>query len=71
MASLSDDEIIDAVARRVRADLEYERQLREASTAKSDSWVTRLVRGVVGVLVEVGRAVLLAITGWFIPKPPW
>jgi hypothetical protein len=71
MASLSDDEILEAVGYHMRTDREYRRQLEVAVQSKNDSWVRRLVRFVVGTIAEIGRAVLAAITGWFLPRPPW
>lgn len=70
MASLSDDEILDAVAYQMQTDRDYRRQLEVAVQSKNDSWISRLVRFVVGALIEVGRVVLAAITGWFIPRQP-
>jgi hypothetical protein len=67
VASLSDDEILDAVAYQMQTDRDYRRQLEVAVQSKNDSWVGRLIRFVVGALIEVGRAVLAAVTGWFIP----
>jgi hypothetical protein len=72
MASLSDEEILDAVAYHMQADQDYRRQLEVAVQSKNDSWIKRLIRVVVGALIEVGRAILAAVTGWFIPRqPPW
>lgn len=72
MASFSDQEIIDAVTYHMQNDQDYRRQLEVAVQSKNDSWIKRLIRFVVGALVEVGRAVLAAVTGWFIPRqPPW
>ncbi len=72
MASLSDEEILEAVAYQMQTDRDYRRQLEVAVQSKNDSWVKRLIRFVVGALIEVGRAVLAAVTGWFIPRrPPW
>jgi hypothetical protein len=72
MASLSDDEILAAVARRIQTDRDYRRQLEVAVQSKNDSWVKRLIRSVVGDLIEVGQEVLAAITGWFTKhQPPW
>jgi hypothetical protein len=68
MASLSDAEILDAVAYQMQTDRDYRRQLEVAVQSKNDSWIERLIRFVVGALVEVGRAVLAAIIGWFIPR---
>lgn len=71
MASLSDEEILDAVAYQMQTDRDYRRQLEVAVQSKNDSWIKRLIRFVVGALIEVGRAVLAAVTGWFIPRQPF
>jgi hypothetical protein len=72
MASLSDEEILDAVARQMQTDQDYRRQLEVAVQSKHDSWIKRLIRFVVGDLVEIGQAVMAAVTGWFMPRqPPW
>jgi hypothetical protein len=70
MAYYSDDEIIEAVRSSMRADRNYRQQLENAVQAKNDSWIRKLVRIALGVVVEIGRAVLAAITGWFLPRPP-
>jgi hypothetical protein len=70
MASLSDEEILDAVARQMQTDQDYRRQLEVAVQSKNDSWIKRLIRSVVGDLVELGRAVMAAVTGWFMPRQP-
>jgi hypothetical protein len=72
MASLSDEEIIDAVARQMQTDRDYRRQLEVAVQSKNESWIKRLIRFVVGDLVEIGQAVVATVTGWFMPpQPPW
>jgi hypothetical protein len=69
VASLSDDEILEAVADQIRTDMDYRRQLEVAVQSKNDSWIRRLIRFVVGAHVEIRRAVLTAVTGWFLPRP--
>jgi hypothetical protein len=68
MASLTDDEILEAVAYQIRTDRDYRRQLEVAVQSKNDEWIKRLVRFVTGASDEIGRVVLAAITGWFLPR---
>jgi len=68
VASLSDDEILEAVAYQIRTDMDYRRQLEVAVQSKNDSWIRRLVRFVIGAHIEIRRTVLAAITGWFLPR---
>jgi hypothetical protein len=70
MASYTDDEILDAVRYQMEADSSYRSQLITAIEAKNESWVRKLVRFVVGVAVEIGRALIGVITGWILPRPP-
>jgi hypothetical protein len=70
VASISDDEILDAVRIHMQGDTAYRRQLAEAVESKNNSWVRKLIHFAIGIIVEVGRAVLAAITGWFLPRPP-
>ena len=68
MASLSDEEILDAVAYQMQNDRDYRRQLEVAVQSNNDSWIKRLIRFVVGAEIEVGQAVVAAVTSWFIPR---
>jgi hypothetical protein len=70
MVSLSDEEILEAVARQMQTDRDYRRQLEVAVQSKNDSWIKRLIRFAVGDLIEIGRAVVAAVTGWFMPRQP-
>ncbi len=66
MPTLSEDDILDAVRRKMRSDTEFRKNLGIAVEKKNDSWVQRLIQIAVGTLVEIGRAVLAAVVGWFI-----
>jgi hypothetical protein len=69
MAYYSDDDILEAVRINMQADQAYRRQLADAVQSKNDSWIRKLVRVALGVIIEIGRAVISAITGWFLPRP--
>jgi hypothetical protein len=69
MAYYSDDDILEAVRINMQADQDYRRQLAQAVQSKNDSWIRKLVRVAVGIIAEIGRAVIAAITGWFLPRP--
>ena len=69
MAYYSDDHILEAVRINMQADRNYRQQLEGAVRSKNNSWVRRLVHIALGVFIEIGRAVLAAITGWFLPRP--
>jgi len=69
MAYYSDDDILEAVRINMQADHNYRRQLEDAVRSKSDSWIKKLVRLAVGIIAEIGRSVIAAITGWFLPRP--
>lgn len=71
MAFYSDDEILEAVRVNMQADRSYKEQLQKAVESQNNSWVRRLVHMALGVIFEIGRAVLAAITGWFLPRPSW
>jgi hypothetical protein len=70
MSYYSDDDILEAVRISMQADRNFRSQLQSAVESKNNSWVRRLIHAAVGVIVEIGRAVLAAITGWFLPRPP-
>ena len=69
MAYYSDDDILEAVRVNMQADHNYRQQLADAVRSKNDSWIKKLVRLAVGIIAEIGRAVIAAITGWFLPRP--
>jgi hypothetical protein len=69
MAYYSDDDILEAVRINMQADRNYRRQLEDAVQSKNDSWVKKLIRVAVGIIVEIGRSIIAAITGWFLPRP--
>lgn len=69
MASYTNDEILDAVQYQMETDSSYRNQLIAAIEAKNESWVRKLVRFVVGAVVEIGRAIIAVITGWILPRP--
>jgi hypothetical protein len=70
MPYYSEDEIYDTVRAYLDADRNYRDQLEAAVRAKNNSWIKRLIHVAIGVVIEIGRAVIAAITGWFIPRPP-
>jgi hypothetical protein len=69
MASYTDDEILDVVRYHMETDSSYRNQLISAIEAKNESWVRKLVRFVVGAVVEIGRAIIAVVTGWILPRP--
>ncbi|GAA3388530.1 hypothetical protein [Cryptosporangium minutisporangium] len=69
MGSLSDDDILDAVAYNMRTNRQYRDDLVNAIDTKNHSWMNTLIRRALGFVREVGKAVLSVIVGWFIPKP--
>lgn len=70
--AMSDEDILDVVRDHLAADRRFARELEQAVHARSDSWIKRLVRGILGVVIEIGKALISAITGWFLPpRLPW
>jgi hypothetical protein len=66
MPSLSEDDVLDAVRHKMRSDPKFRQDLAGAVEAKNNSWIARLIRMAVGVVVEIGRAVLATVVGWFL-----
>jgi hypothetical protein len=67
--SISDDDILEAISYQAAVNPRFRQDLITAVHNKNHHWISRLVRRALGLAYEVGKAVLGAIIGWFLPRP--
>jgi hypothetical protein len=66
MSTLSNDELLNEIARMMRENSQFRQQLGQAVEAKNESLIQSLIRVAVGALVQVGRAAVSAVVRWLI-----
>ena len=65
MASYSNREVLEILADRMAYDEAFAEDLHDAVIARNDSWIRKLIRSAIGLMKEVGKALIHAVVGAF------